>query len=87
MNDIWVCDDTFYSFINSSIGIMDHLTTSSHRKDKKGKIVKVIELSVMNGWIGTDSLTCSLHKSQIKKMCDCKLVLSFFGGHGWTKMK
>jgi hypothetical protein len=49
MNDIWVCDDTFYSFINSSIGIMDHLTTSSHRKDKKGKIVKVIELSVMNG--------------------------------------
>lgn len=58
---------------------MDHLTTSSHRKDQKGKIVNVIELSVMNGQIGTDSLTCSLHKSQIKKMCDCKLVLSFFG--------
>lgn len=33
----------------------------------------------MNGRIGTDSLTCSLHKSQIKEMCDCKLVLSFFG--------
>ncbi len=46
---------------------MDHLTTSSHRKDQKGKIVNVIELSVMNGRIGTDSLTCSLHKSQIKK--------------------
>jgi hypothetical protein len=68
-----------HSFIHSSTGIMDHLTTSSHRKDQKGKIVNVIELSVMNGRIGTDSLTCSLHKSQVKKMCDCKLVLSFFG--------
>ncbi len=31
--------------------------------------MNVIELSVMNGRIGTDSLTCSLHKKSDKKKC------------------